>query len=99
MDAPNIVYGLHNRPVITPLSSNYMGMSVNSIQSLSGVVYKIEESALSSDQVGTGFISAVSSTNNMLIGLLFDYDNNDLGTLAPYDATQSTKASSSSTAT
>ena len=27
----------------------------------------------------------------MLIGLLFDYDNNDLGTLAPYDATQSTK--------
>jgi hypothetical protein len=91
MDAPNIVYGLHNRPVITPLSSNYMGMSVNSIQSLSGVVYKIEESALSSDQVGTGFISAVSSTNNMLIGLLFDYDNNDLGTLAPYDATQSTK--------
>ena len=27
----------------------------------------------------------------MLIGMLFDYDNNDLGTLSPYDSTQSTK--------
>ena len=91
MDAPNIVYSLHNRPVITPVNANYLGMSVNSIQSLSGTTYKIEESALSSDQVGTSFISAVSSTTNMLIGMLFDYDNNDLGTLSPYDSTQSTK--------
>jgi hypothetical protein len=91
MDAPNIVYSLHNRPVITPVDTSYLGMSVNSVQSLSGVVYKIEESALSSDQVGTSFISAVSSTNNMLVGMLFDYDNNDLGTLSPYDSTQSTK--------
>ena len=91
MDAPNIVYGLHNRPVITPIDSNYLGMSVNSIQSLSGVVYKVEESALANDQVGTGFISAVSSTANMLIGVLFDYNNNDLGTLSPYNSTESTK--------
>ena len=32
MDAPNIVYGLHNRPVITPINNNYLGMSVNSIR-------------------------------------------------------------------
>ena len=51
----------------------------------------IEESAMQSDQTGSGFISQVSSTSNMLIGVLFDYDNNDLGTLSPYDPTQSTK--------
>ena len=66
-------------------------MSVNSFVSVSGVVYNIEESALSTDQTGTGFISAVSSISNMLVGVLFDYDNNDLGTLTAYDPTQSTK--------
>ena len=56
-----------------------------------GVVYNIEESALARRPDGASFISAVSSTSNMLVGVLFDYDNNDLGTLSPYDPTQSTK--------
>ena len=59
--------------------------------SVSGVVYNIEESALANDQTGSSFISAVSSIANMLVGVLFDYDNNDLGTLASYDPTRSTK--------
>lgn len=91
MDRPNIIYSSHNRPVTTPLSTSYMGMSVNSFRSVSGVVYKIEEAMLQNDQIGLSFVSAVSSTSNMLIGVLFDYDNNDLGTLSPYDATESTK--------
>jgi hypothetical protein len=91
MDRPNIVYSSHNRPVSTSISTNYKGMSVNSFVSVSGVVYNIEESALSGDQVGSSFISAVSTVTNMLVGVLFDYDNDDLGTLSPYDAAQSTK--------
>ncbi len=46
---------------------------------------------MSGDQTGSSFVSAVSSGANMLVGVLFDYDNNDLGTLSPYDATKSTK--------
>ena len=91
MDRPNIVYSSHNRPVLTSAESSYLGMSVNSFVSVAGVVYNIEESALANDQTGTEFISAVSSISNMLVGVLFDYDNNDLGTLTAYDPTQSTK--------
>lgn len=95
MDRPNIIYSPQNRPVITSIAQNYMGMSVNSIVSLSGAVYNIEESALSAavanDSSGAGFISSVSSIANMVIGVLFDYDNNDQGTLSPYDSATSTK--------
>ena len=91
MDRPNIVYSSHNRPVATSAEASYLGMSVNSVVSVSGVVYNIEESALSNDQTGSSFISAVSSTSNLLVGVLFDYDNNDLGTLTSYDPTQSNK--------
>jgi hypothetical protein len=95
MDRPNIIYSPQNRPVMTSIEESYLGMSVNSIVSISGVVYNIEESALSSavanDPPGANFISAVSSATNMLIGVLFDYDNNDLGTLDPYDPNASTK--------
>ena len=91
MDRPNIIYSAQNRPVTTSAGPGYFGMSINSIRGISGVVYNIEESALSSDQTGSGFISAVSSVSNMLIGVLFDYDNNDLGTLIPYDPDGSTK--------
>ncbi len=91
MDRPNIIYSPQNRPVLTPDAAGYMGMSVHRIRSLSGVVYSIEELALANDQTGTSFISAVSSVANMLIGVLFDYDNNDLGTLSPYDGKELTK--------
>ena len=91
MDRPNIIYSSHNRPVMTPADAQYMGMSVNRIRSLSGVVYNIEESAMQSDQTGAGLVSAVSSMSNMLLGVLFDYDNNDLGTLDPYNGKESTK--------
>ena len=91
MDRPNIVYSSHNRPVSTSAEPSYLGMSVNSFVSVSGVVYNIEESALSNDQTGSEFISAVSSISNMLVSVLFDYDNNELGTLTEYDPTQSTK--------
>ena len=47
MDRPNIIYSSHNRPVITPSNADYLGMSVNSFLSVSGVVYNIEESAMS----------------------------------------------------
>ena len=91
MDRPNIVYSAQNRPVATSAGPGYLGMSVNSIRGVSGVVYNVEESALSGDQTGSSFISAVSSVSNMLIGVLFDYDNNDLGTLIPYDPYGSTE--------
>ena len=91
MDRTNIVYSSHNRPVWTATSTQYKGMSVNSIVSVSGAVYNIEESALQSDQTGTGYISQVATASNLLIGVLFDYDNDGLGTLSPYDETKSTK--------
>jgi hypothetical protein len=91
MDAANIIYSAHNRPVTTPISLSYLGMSVKSIRSLSGAVYSIEESAFSADQTATGFVSRVSSNANMIVGVLFDYDNNDQGTLSPYDSNLSTK--------
>ena len=58
---------------------------------MSGAVYNIEESALQSDQTGTGYISQVAAASNLLIGVLFDYDNDGLGTLSPYDEAKSTK--------
>ncbi len=95
MDRPNIVYSLHNRPVTTPTSTSYLGMSVNSFVSVSGVAYNVEESGITSnqayDQTASSFVSAVSSGVNMLVAVLFDYDNNDLGTLDPYDPGASTK--------
>ncbi|SPE36930.1 hypothetical protein SBA3_2530002 [Candidatus Sulfopaludibacter sp. SbA3] len=91
MDRPNIVYSKHNRAVTTANGPGYLGMSVNSFRSVSGVVYNIEESALPNDQTATGLISAVSAVSNMLIGVLFDYDNNDQGTLSTYDPDESTK--------
>ena len=91
MDRPNIVYSSHNRPVETATETSYLGMSVHGFTSLSGVVYKIEESALSSDQTGSSFISAVSSISNMLLGVLFDYDNDEQGSLTTYDHTKTTK--------
>jgi hypothetical protein len=91
MDRANIVYSRRNRPVSTPAADAYLGMSVNSIVSLAGSVYRIEESAMSNDQTGAGFISAVSSNANMVISVLFDYDNDELGTLAPYDPALSNK--------
>ena len=46
---------------------------------------------MQSDQTGTGFISQVSSVSNLLIGVLFDFDNDELGMLSPYDEKLSTK--------
>lgn len=91
MDRPNIIYSAHNRPVATSVESAYMGMSVKGFLSVSGVVYSIEESALSNDQTGSSFISSVSSTTNMALGVLFEYDNNDLGTIDTVDSTDTTK--------
>jgi hypothetical protein len=66
-------------------------MLVNSFLGCSSVVYSIEEASMANDQIGTGFVSSVSSTLNMLVEVLFDYDNNDLGNLATYNSTESTK--------
>jgi hypothetical protein len=89
MDRPNIIYSSHNRPVRTSTKAQYEGLSVNAFRSVSGVVYNIEESglsdSLSTDQTGGQLISTVSSVSNMLISVLFDYDNNDLGDLDVYD--------------
>ncbi len=91
MDRPNIIYSAHNRPVITSVADTYMGMSVSSFLSVSGATYSIEESALQNDQTGTSFISQVSSTTNMVIGVLFDYDNDDFGTFGIDPDTDTTK--------
>jgi hypothetical protein len=92
MDATNIIYSPSNRPVQTATQTSYLGMSVHSIKSLSATTYNIEESAFGADPTATGFVSAVSSVQNMLLGVVFDYDNNDLGTLATYDPSASNKA-------
>ena len=89
MDRPNIIYSSHNRPIITSVSNSYMGMSVKGLLSVSGTKYNIEESALQNDQTGSSFISQVSSTTNMVIGVLFEYDNDDLGTVG-FDANAET---------
>ncbi len=81
MDRPNIVYSSHNRPIATAIEDAYLGMSVKGFLSVSGSVYKIEESALENDQTGTSFISAVSSSTNLALGVLFEYDNDDNDTL------------------
>ena len=91
IDDPNIVYSTHNRPVDTPAITGYLGMSVNAIRSVSGTVYNIEETAFSQDQTATGMISQVSSNASLLVGVLFDYDGNELGTMATYDPAASTK--------
>ncbi len=91
MDATNIIYSPSNRPVETATQASYLGMSVQSIRSLSATTYNIEESAFGADPTATGFVSAVSSVQNMLLGVVFDYDNNGLGTLDPYDSSASNK--------
>jgi hypothetical protein len=93
MDRPNIIYSAQNRPVITSATTtpSYQGMSVNSILGISGTVYNIEESSYGGDQTTTTFISSVSSDTNLLISVLFDYDNNDLGNMTTYDANTSTR--------
>jgi hypothetical protein len=90
MDRPNIIYSSHNRPVKTwPFGVLTKGLSVRSFRSISGGVYKIEESglstSLSNDQTGGQLISTVSSVSNMLISVLFDYDNDDQANLLLYD--------------
>jgi hypothetical protein len=92
MDATNIIYSPSNRPVQTATQASYLGMSVHSITSLSATTYNIEESAFAADPTATGFVSTVSSVQNMLLGVVFDYDNNDLGTLDSYDPSASNKA-------
>jgi len=88
-DRPNVIYSSHNRPVLTSTGQLILGLSVNSVVSVSGSVYNIEESglstSLSNDQTGGQLISTVSSVANMLVAVLFDYDNNDLGNLPSYD--------------
>jgi len=97
-DRPNIIYSPVNRPVATSAIPSYQGMSVNSFLSMSGTTYNVEERKLATklsgpppDQSGAKYINSVSSTKNMLIGVLFDYDNNDQGTMTTYDSGTSTK--------
>ncbi len=95
MDRPNVIYSSHNRPVWTSLGTLTKGLSVNSFLSVSGGVYNIEESglstSLSNDQTGGQLISTVSSVANMLVAVLFDYDNNDLANLPAYDPARTNK--------
>ncbi|HZQ43465.1 MAG TPA: hypothetical protein VFA99_09440 [Acidobacteriaceae bacterium] len=88
-DRTNIIYSLHNRPVETWTAQQTKGLSVDSFLSVSGAVYNIEESglstSLSNDQTGGELISTVSSVANMLVAVLFDYDNNELCDLASPD--------------
>ena len=88
-DRPNIIYSSHNRAVQTSTGQLTKGLSVDSVLSVSGAVYNIEESglstSLSNDQTGGQLISTVSSVQNMLIAVLFGYDNNDQGTLTSAD--------------
>jgi hypothetical protein len=91
MDRPNIIYSAQNRPVITSSTSSYLGMSVHRIIGISGAVYNIEESGFSGDQTTTTFVSSVSSDSNLVISVLFDYDNNNLGNMTTYDPRTATR--------
>jgi hypothetical protein len=95
MDRPNIIYSLHNRAVDAAAPAPYRGLSVNAFRSVSGSVYNIEESgldtSLSNDQTGGQLISTVSSTTNMVVSVLFDYDNDELGSLTRYDPDRTNK--------
>jgi hypothetical protein len=98
IDRPNIIYSPHNRPLTTSTSSGYLGMSVHGLLSVSGATYNVEERNFTAkmsgppvDQSGSKYMATVSSNTNILIGVLFDYDNNDLGTMTTYDPTTSTK--------
>ena len=84
MDRPNIIYSSHNRPVMTSADPDATkGLSVHSFLSVSGGVYNIEESGsprrCRTTRPADSLISTVSSVANMLVAVLFDYDNNDLG--------------------
>ena len=98
--APNIIYSSHNRPVTTPLSTSYMGMSVNSIRSISGVVYNIEESALSSAiRIRTRASSPPSPPRRTCLSACCSITTTTISaTLSPYDPQHPPKGSSSSTA-
>ena len=95
MDRPNVIYSLHNRVVDAAAPAPFRGLSVNAFRSVSGTVYNIEESALdtslSNDQTGGQLISTVSSVANMVVAVLFDYDNDELGRLPGYDPDGSNK--------
>ena len=91
MDRPNIIYWAQNRPVITSTTSSYLGMSIHRILGISGTVYNIEESGFGADQTTTSFVSSVSSDTNLVISVLFDYDNDDLGDMTTYDPHSSTR--------
>ena len=88
-DRANIIYSSHNRSVLNVNGQLTKGLSVDSFISVSGAVYNIEESGLSTslsgDQTGGELISTVSSVQNMLISVLFGYDNNGLGSLSTPD--------------
>ncbi len=90
-DRPNIIYSPQNTPVMTSTSSSYLGMSLHSILSISGTLYNIEESNFNPDQTTLSFISSVSSDTNLLISVLFNYDNNDLGNMTTYDGYDTTR--------
>ena len=93
-DWPNFVFSSSNIEVDTANGPS-KGMSISKFISISGTIYNIEERALlpksqnisttgsnsaqASDQAGQDFISAVSSVSNILIGVLFEYDTNDMG--------------------
>ncbi len=89
MDRTNIIYSSHNRPVQNWWGQKTKGLSLHSFVSISGAVYNIEESglstSLSNDQAGGQLISTVSSVANMLVSVLFDYDNNEQADLLAYD--------------
>ena len=57
----------------------------------SGAVYNIEEALLGADQTGGALVSTVSSVANMMIAVLFDYDNNDLGNMTTYNQHDTTR--------
>ena len=85
MDRTNIIYSSHNRPVQTAAPSDELHGDVGQQLRL-GLGVGLQHRGVgddSTDQTGSGFISQVSSASNMVIGVLFDYDNDELGTLSP----------------
>ena len=101
MDRPNIIYSSHNRPVSTA-SAKRLPRACRSKHSYpcpaSPTAPRSRRLAERPDRHQL-HLAAVSSTTNMTLGVLFEYDNDDLGTFGRSTAPTRPRASCSSTAT
>ena len=90
MDRPNIIYSSHNRPGADRRTRRRYQGAVGEQLPLR-LRQRLQHRGIGALHVAVQrpdrrqLISTVSSVTNMLVAVLFDYDNNDLGNLDAYD--------------